>query len=106
MVSAPTATLPLPHTTLRGAVAYHPAHQLLELTYDTGETEALSTDLTTYGLVAAPGTVHVKDWSEHVGLASALQAAGLATIEASMRVGPFASRAHLVRPAQTTVVVR
>lgn len=93
----PTAALHLPDVTLTGEVRYDPRRDLVEIRYEDGETEVLSLDLSYYGLTALPGTVWVKDWSEHAGLADALVIAGVAAPVESFRVGPFSSRAYLVR---------
>lgn len=93
----PTVALHLPEVTLTGEVRYDPRRDLLEIHYDDGETEVLSLDLTDYGLVAPPGTVWIKDWTEHVGLADALVMAGVVAPVGSLGVGPFFSRAYLVR---------
>lgn len=75
------AEINLPHLTLTGKVEYEPGLQALTITDPaTGEEEVLSVNLTEYGYIAFPGEVFVKDWSEHSGLAAAIQAAGIATV--------------------------
>lgn len=87
--------LDLPHLTLGGVLSYNPARaSLIVADHGTGEAEVLSVDLAVYGYVAAPGEVFVKGWSEHSGLATALEVAGVARIVETMLVGPFDSPAH------------
>ena len=88
----------LEHVTLTGAVEHDPSHNGLTITCpDTGNSEVLTIDLTSYGNVAFPGEVFVKDWSEHQGLAAALEQAGIGTISTAIIVGPFASTAYRMR---------
>ena len=87
--------LALPHVTLSGVLAHNPARaSLIIADHETGEAEVLSVDLAVYGYVAAPGEVFVKGWSEHSGLATALEVAGVARIVETVIVGPFDSPAH------------
>ena len=87
--------LALPNVTLSGVLSYNPARaSLIVADHETGEAEVLSVDLTVYGYVAAPGEVFVKGWSEHSGLATALEMAGVARIVETVIVGPFDSPAH------------
>lgn len=87
--------LALPHVTLTGVLSYNPAHaSLIVADHETGEAEVLSVDLAVYGYVAAPGEVFVEGWSEHSGLATALEVAGVARIVETVIVGPFDSPAH------------
>lgn len=59
----------LPSVTL----AYNPFRAaLIVADHDAFEAEALTVGLTVYGYVAAPREVFVKDWSEHSGLAAAI----------------------------------
>ena len=91
----------LEHVTLTGAVEHDPSQNGLTITCpDTGESEALTVDLTSYGYVAFPGEVFVKDWSEHSGVADAIQAAGIATVVEQITIGPFESTAYRMRLAQ------
>ena len=80
---------------LTGTLHHDDARRALVLLTDEGP-ERISVNLEAYGLVAEPGRVFVKDWSEHVGLAERLQQAGLVRIVRSVAVGPFASTAHEV----------
>lgn len=90
--------LALPNVTLSGVLSYNPAHaSLIIADHETGEAEVLCVDLTVYGYVAAPGEVFVKGWSEHSGLATALEVAGVARIVETVIVGPFDSPAHRMR---------
>ena len=87
--------LALPHATLSGVLSYNPAHaSLIVADHETGGAEVLSVDLAVYGYVAAPGEVFVEGWSEHSGLATALEVAGVARIVETVIVGPFDSPAH------------
>lgn len=87
--------LALPNVTLTGVLSYNPARaSLIVADHETGEAEVLTVDLTVYGYSAAPGEVFVKGWSEHSGLATALEAAGVARIVETVTVGPFGSPAH------------
>ena len=87
--------LALPNVTLSGVLSYNPARaSLIVADHETGEAEVLSVDLTVYGYVAAPGEVFVKGWSEHSGLAAALEVEGVARIVETVLVGPFDSPAH------------
>ncbi|MFF1880176.1 hypothetical protein ACFVVC_01740 [Pseudarthrobacter sp. NPDC058196] len=78
---------------LTGTVHHDDAQRTLVLLTDEGP-ERISVNLEAYGLVAVPGRVFIKDWSEHAGLAERLQEAGLVHILRSVTVGPFASTAH------------
>lgn len=90
--------LALPHVTLTGTLAYNPGRAALIIAdHDTCESEVLTVDLTVYGHLAAPGEVFVKDWSEHHGLAAALEAAGIATIVDTVTVGSFNATAYRMR---------
>ena len=53
-----------------------------------GSRETLTVNLTGYGLIAAPGCIWVRDYSEHTGLPAALETAGLATIIDRRTIGP------------------
>ena len=87
--------LALPNVALSGVLTYSPARaSLIVADHETGEAEVLSVDLAVYGYVAAPGEVFVKGWSEHSGLATALETAGVARIAETVFVGPFDSPAH------------
>lgn len=81
--------------TYHGVLDYDPTNAMLVM-FEAEGSERLSTNLQCYGLVAAPGCVFVKDWSEHSGLAAALQEAGLVRIVRNVEVGPFASTAYKV----------
>ena len=90
--------LALPNVTLSGVLSYNPARaSLVVADHETGEAEVISVDLAVYGCVAAPGEVLVKGWSEHSGLATALEMAGVARIVETVIVGPFDSPAHRMR---------
>ena len=52
----------------------------LGLRYPDGEEEIISTNLGGYGLIPRPGAVWIKDYSEGVGLAKALEEAGVGAI--------------------------
>ncbi|QAV29298.1 hypothetical protein [Micrococcus luteus] len=79
---------------LTGRVTYDRRRQLLELHGPDGNSEVLNTDLRTEGYLSFPGEVILKDWSEHSGLCQALVDAGVVMRTASLRVGPFDSRAY------------
>lgn len=90
--------LVLPVLTLRGVLAYEPGRaSLIVADSDTYDSEVLTVDLTVYGYVALPGEFFVKGWSEHSGLAAALEVAGVARIVETVLVGPFDSPAHRMR---------
>lgn len=92
------AEIELPHLTLIGRVGYNAGLQALTITDPaTGEEEVLSVNLTDYGYIAFPGEIFVKDWSEHRGLPAALEQAGIATVKAPIKVGPFSSTAYRMR---------
>lgn len=59
--------------------------------------EILSVNLQDYGLQAAPNHVWIKDWSQHESLAASLAASGLVEEVSDTLVGPFSTRAVLVR---------
>ena len=80
---------------LAGTLHHDDAQRTLVLLTDEGP-ERISVNLEAYGLVAGPGRVFVKDWSEHAGLAERLQEAGLVRTVRSVAVGPFACTAHEV----------
>lgn len=82
--------------TLAGQLIHDRAAGVLELETDEGP-EQLSTDLSVYGLPTGLGDVWIKDWTEHEGLAQGLVEQGLGEIIGTAEVGPFASRAHLVK---------
>lgn len=79
-----------------GTVTYEAHTQQLAITYEDGETEVLSIDLTLAGYVTFPGEAFIKDWSEHAGLTSALVDAGIVTRVETLQIGPFDSRAYCV----------
>lgn len=90
--------LDLSDVTLSGVLAYNPARaSLIIADHETGEAEVLTVDLTVYGYVAFPGEFFVKGWSEHSGLAIALEVAGVARIVETVLVSPFDSPAHRMR---------
>lgn len=61
-----------------------------------GTTEHLTVNLIDHGIIASPGHIWVRDYSEHTGLPAALETAGLATIIERRTIGPFNSPvAHL-----------
>lgn len=90
----PGVSLFLPDALMSGDVTYDPRTGQLVITYEDGDTEVLSTDLTLEGYVAVRGEALVKDWSEHSGLTSALVDAGIVMRTETLTVGPFASRAY------------
>lgn len=81
-----------------GELSHDPSTALLEIVMEE-ESEVLSVDLMAYGLVPAPGCVYVKDWSEHSGLADALETAGLGQIQERVVVGPMDAVAYELRVA-------
>lgn len=96
-MTAATRLLLREELTLTGTIAYDPATQILELIdEEAGDVEVLSIYLDAYGHVTPAGHVYVKDWSEHRGLASALERAGVARIVDTVAVGPFAEQAHVM----------
>lgn len=86
-------TVAFPGLQLSGRLVHDRAHGVLELITEEGP-ERLSANLMAYGLVAGPGCVWIKDWSEHEGLAHGLADQGLVELVGQMRVGPFASKAY------------
>lgn len=93
--------LPLEHVTLTGAVEHDPSQNALAITYpDTGQSEVLAVNRTAYGYVAFPGEAFVKDWSEHGGLAAAIQAAGIVTATKRITVDPFECTPYRMRLTQ------
>lgn len=56
--------------------------------------EHFSVNLAAYGLTPDDGCVFIKDYSEHEGLAKALEGLGLGTIARTFQFGPFSSNAH------------
>lgn len=92
----PGVTLFLPDGVMAGTLTYEARTQQLTITYEDGETEVLSMDLTLEGYLAAPGECLIKDWSEHSGLCQALVDAGVVMRVETLSVGPFSSRAYRV----------
>lgn len=83
---------------LTGTVIQDPRTGLLELENNEGPSERLSVNLVAYGLVpTSPDEVFIKDWSEGRGVAESLVKAGVAEEISEVFVGPFRSRAVLVR---------
>lgn len=83
------------HVMITGAVAYDPT--LKVLCFETDEDhEVLNVNLDSYGLVAPPGSIWIKDWSEHAGVADQLIELGAVGHITTVSVGPFDSPAHLV----------
>lgn len=80
---------------LTGSLHHDDKHRTLTLMTDEGP-ERVSVNLEAYGLVAEPGHVFIKDWSEHSGLAASMQRAELGRIVRSVVVGPFSSTAYEV----------
>lgn len=89
-------TVTFPYLSLTGQLVHDRAAGVLELMTDEGP-ERLSVNLDVYGLSTATGEVWIKDWSEHEGLTGNLAEQGLVEVVSTAHVGPFASRAHLVR---------
>lgn len=90
------AALDLPAFAEPVEIHHDPAlHALVALDPDTGESEVLTTRLPDFPLL--PDEAVVKDWSEHSGLAHALDDAGVVQLIDAIAVGPFAATAHRVR---------
>ncbi len=82
-------SIPLESTTLVGDVLFDPEQELLLVDQEGYPVEFLNTDLSVYGLFATEDSVWIKGWSEHSGLAQALENAGVISITRSVTVGPF-----------------
>jgi len=89
-------TVQFPGIALQGSVEHDDDQRALVLMTDEGP-ETLSVNLAAYGVAAPAGHVHIKDWSEGEGVAASLAASGLVEEVSDLRVGPFDSRAVLVR---------
>lgn len=87
--SAIEITGDLEHLDEQRALVLHP--------YDEPVPEVVSVNLQAYGLLAPKGHVYIKDWSEGEGVADSLEAAGAVQKISQVRVGPFDSRAWLVK---------
>lgn len=85
-----------PGITLSGSIEHDDDQRALVLSTAEGP-ETLSVNLQAYGLLAPSGYVWIKDWSEHEGLAASLAASSLVEEVSDTLVGPFSSRAVLVR---------
>lgn len=84
--------------TIRGDVVYLGAQDSLVIVdKSTGVPEALSTNLSAYGITPRPGHVFIKDWSECSGLTESLADSGLVEIVETHSVGPFESKAYEVK---------
>lgn len=83
------------HVHLGGYVSYDQPRNLLYFITDE-DSEVLSVNLEAYGLTTPTGRVWIKDWSEHAGVTAQLISLGAVLYEATARVGPFDSPAHLV----------
>ena len=82
-------------TALSGSLHHDIVNQSLMLVTDEGP-EPFSVSLLDYGFIPLPGNVFIKDWSEHEGLTTRLEAAGLAKRVRKVVVGPFRSTAYEV----------
>lgn len=89
-------TVQFPGLALAGPVGHIDDQRALVLLTNEG-TEILSVNLAAYGLVAPEGHVYIKDWSEGHGVAASLAASGVVKEVSDVLVGPFSSRAVLVR---------
>ena len=78
-----------------GSLCHDDVNRLLLLETDEGP-EHISVSLKAYGLTPRPGSVFIKDWSEHSGLTARLAAAGLVEPLRALVCGPFASPAYEV----------
>jgi hypothetical protein len=84
--------------TLTGDVLYYADQAALVLIDDEyGTPERLSINLIDHGLVARPGHVFIKNWSEGDGVADSLVKAGVVEIVETHVVGPFGGTAYEVR---------
>lgn len=91
-------TIPFTYVDLTGDIEYDADRGALVLV-DPLEAmeEHLSTSLEAYGLQPGEGCVFVKDWTEHAGLAGALERAGVVEILGKVEVPTFALDAYRVR---------
>lgn len=95
-MTANTHTITFPGVDLTGTLDHDDDQRSLTLWSEDGP-ECLSINLAMYGYIAPPGHIHIKDWSEHDGVAASMQSQGLVEIVETVCVGPFRLRAHLVR---------
>lgn len=80
--------------TLTGDVHYDPEHASAYMVTAEGY-EDLSVSLSAYGCTPREGHIFVKDWSEHTGLAQAMETAGIAEIvDPIENIGPFNLKAY------------
>ena len=93
---ATNTSVAFPGITLDGSIEHDDDQRALVMFTAEGP-ETLSVNLQAYGLLAPSGHVWIKDWSEHEGLAASLAASGLVDEVSDTFVGPFFSRAVLVR---------
>lgn len=81
-----------------GELVWDDAQQMLLLTsLEDGDQEVLTVDLMSYGYVPPPGHAYIKDWSIQIGVAAALESAGLVEVIEKITFGPWKTRAQLVR---------
>lgn len=78
-----------------GLLCHDDENRVLLLETDEGP-ERISISLKAYGLTARPGSIFVKDWSEHNGLTTRLAAASLVRPLRTLAVGSFDSTAYEV----------
>ncbi|MFF4410144.1 hypothetical protein [Streptomyces sp. NPDC001404] len=81
---------------LTGVLVHDDENRVLELELDEGP-EPISISLQGYGLMPEPGSVFIKDWSEHSGLTARLAQAGLVKPVHALTVGPFNSPVYEVQ---------
>ncbi|MFF2053729.1 hypothetical protein ACFVU2_19150 [Leifsonia sp. NPDC058194] len=84
-------------TKLTGAIEWIPATHALTMRTPYGLSKRISTNFGPEGLNPRDDTTFIKDWSEHVGLAASLEAAGVVEIVRAVNVGPYKDRAYEVR---------
>jgi hypothetical protein len=84
---------------LSGDIDFDAVHNTLSFDDRQWPSERIDTDLFAHGVVSSePGTVFIKDVTEHEGLTASLVEAGVVRIVREVSFGPFQSKAYEVRP--------
>ena len=84
---------------LTGDIDFDAVHNTLSFDDHQEPSERIDTNLFAQGIVPSePGTVFIKDVTEHQGLAASLVEAGVVRIVREVTFGPFRSKAYEVRP--------
>lgn len=99
----PETTIDFGSLTLTGILEFDAGDCCLVLYTDEGP-EPISTDLSYYGYLPDFGSVFIKDWSEHSGLAQRMADAGLVEITRTLELSPMGPGGHRVRAHEVIVL--